>query len=237
MPNWSISAELFSLILVVILILSFHNRRRANYPASRLYQICLWGSAGTIAVNLLCVLTIQQADVLPLWVNLLLNSVYFLSITALSTLTTHYLFHLLLEHTYKSCPLRKVQAVLTGLYAVYVMAIIINLYSGFKEVDPDAIKLIYTLGGTKKDTLFKVILPSSVPFLLSTFKVNIGLCLVGVVIGEFIGARSGLGYLIIYGSQVFQLNMVIMCIIVLCIIATLLYAAVNLLEKQYLKRH
>ena len=75
------------------------------------------------------------------------------------------------------------------------------------------------------------------PFLLSTFKVNIGLCLVGVVIGEFIGARSGLGYLIIYGSQVFQLNMVIMCIIVLCIIATLLYAAVNLLEKQYLKRH
>ena len=130
MPNWSISAELFSLILVVILILSFHNRRRANYPASRLYQICLWGSAGTIAVNLLCVLTIQQADVLPLWVNLLLNSVYFLSITALSTLTTHYLFHLLLEHTYKSCPLRKVQAVLTGLYAVYVMAIIINLHSG-----------------------------------------------------------------------------------------------------------
>lgn len=57
------------------------------------------------------------------------------------------------------------------------------------------------------------------------------------MIGEFIGARSGLGYLIIYGSQVFQLNMVIMCIIVLCIIATLLYAAVNLLEKQYLKRH
>lgn len=121
--------------------------------------------------------------------------------------------------------------------SVAIFGSIINLYSGFKEVDPDAIKLIYTLGGTKKDTLFKVILPSSVPFLLSTFKVNIGLCLVGVVIGEFIGARSGLGYLIIYGSQVFQLNMVIMCIIVLCIIATLLYAAVSLLEKQYLKRH
>lgn len=121
--------------------------------------------------------------------------------------------------------------------SVAIFGSIINLYSGFKEVDPDAVKLIYTLGGKKKDTLFKVILPSSVPFLLSTFKVNIGLCLVGVVIGEFIGARSGLGYLIIYGSQVFQLNMVIMCIIVLCIIATLLYVAVSVLEKQYLKRH
>lgn len=121
--------------------------------------------------------------------------------------------------------------------SVAIFGSIISLYSGFKEVDPDAVKLIYTLGGHKKDILFKVILPSSIPFLLSTFKINIGLCLVGVVIGEFIGARNGLGYLIIYGSQVFQLNMVIMCIIVLCLIATLLYAAVSLLEKQYHKKH
>lgn len=121
--------------------------------------------------------------------------------------------------------------------SVAIFGSIISLYGSFKEVDPDAVKLIYTLGGKKKETLFKVILPSSVPFLLSIFKVNIGLCLVGVVIGEFIGARSGLGYLIIYGSQVFQLNMVIMCIIVLCIIATFLYIAVSILEKQYLKKH
>lgn len=121
--------------------------------------------------------------------------------------------------------------------SVAIFGSIISLYSEFKGVDPDAVKLIYTLGGRKKDTLFKVILPSSVPFLLSTFKINIGLCLVGVVIGEFIGARNGLGYLIIYGSQVFQLNMVIMCILVLCLIATFLYAAVSFLEKQYLKKH
>lgn len=90
--------------------------------------------------------------------------------------------------------------------SVAIFGSIISLYSGFREVDPDAVKLIATLGGSKKDTLFKVILPSSVPHLLSTFKINIGLCLVGVVIGEFIGARSGLGYLIIYGSQVFRLR-------------------------------
>lgn len=87
--------------------------------------------------------------------------------------------------------------------SVAIFGSVINLYSGFKETDPDKLKLIYTLGGTKKDALMKVILPSSIPLILSVMKVNIGLCLVGVIIGEFIGARQGLGYLIIYGSQVF----------------------------------
>lgn len=88
--------------------------------------------------------------------------------------------------------------------SVAVFGTILNLYTGFQETDPEKIKLIYTLQGTKKDVLTKVILPGSLPLLLSVMKVNIGLCLVGVVIGEFIGARQGLGYLIIYGSQVLK---------------------------------
>ena len=72
---------------------------------------------------------------------------------------------------------------------------------------------------TKKDELTKIVLPSSVPLILSIMKVNIGLCLVGVIIGEFIGARQGLGYLIIYSSQTFKLTTVLMAILVLCIIA------------------
>ena len=67
-------------------------------------------------------------------------------------------------------------------------------------------------------------------------KVNIGLCLVGVVIGEFIGSRQGLGYLIIYGSQVFQLDMVLMSIVILCVMAMILYQGINLVEKHCLKR-
>ena len=67
-------------------------------------------------------------------------------------------------------------------------------------------------------------------------KVNIGLCLVGVVIGEFIGARQGLGYLIIYGSQVFKLDWVIMSIMLLCMIAMVLYGILNLIEKRCLRR-
>ena len=103
--------------------------------------------------------------------------------------------------------------------SVAIFGTILNLYTGFTETDPDQIKLIYTLQGTRRDALFKVVLPGTVPLLISIMKVNIGLCLVGVVIGEFIGARQGLGYLIIYGSQVFKLDWVLMSIVILCIMA------------------
>lgn len=79
-------------------------------------------------------------------------------------------------------------------------------------------------------------LPGTIPLFISILKVNIGLCLVGVIIGEFIGSRMGLGYLIIYGSQTFQLNLVITGIVILCIIALLLYLALALAERRYLRR-
>ena len=120
--------------------------------------------------------------------------------------------------------------------SVAIFGTILNLYTGFMETDPDQIKLIYTLQGKRRDVLFKVILPGTVPLLISVMKVNIGLCLVGVVIGEFIGARQGLGYLIIYGSQVFKLDWVLMSITILCLIAMLLYGIMNLAEKHCLKK-
>lgn len=120
--------------------------------------------------------------------------------------------------------------------SVAIFGSVINLYTGFQEVDPEKRKLIATLGGTKKDELFKIVLPSSIPLILSIMKVNIGLCLVGVIIGEFIGARQGLGYLIIYGSQTFKLTWVLMSIVILCVIAMVLYGLLNFLEKRYLKR-
>ncbi|GFI09727.1 MAG: ABC transporter permease [Lachnospiraceae bacterium] len=120
--------------------------------------------------------------------------------------------------------------------SVAVFGSILTIYTGFSEVDPEKVKLIYTLGGNKRDVLRKVVLPSSVPIFINTMKVNIGLCLVGVVIGEFIGSRQGLGYLIIYGSQVFQLDMVLMSIVILCVMAMILYQGINLVEKHCLKR-
>ena len=88
--------------------------------------------------------------------------------------------------------------------SVAIFGSILNLYTGFGEISQEKLKLIRTLGGGKKEELLKIVLPSSVPLILANMKVNIGLCLVGVIIGEFIGARQGLGYLIIYGSQTFQ---------------------------------
>ena len=120
--------------------------------------------------------------------------------------------------------------------SVAVFGSILTMYTGFQEVDPEKAKLIYTLGGRKKDVLSKVILPGSVPVFLNTMKVNIGLCLVGVIIGEFIGSREGLGYLIIYGSQVFQLDLVLMSIVILCILAMCLYQCLNMAERLYLKK-
>ena len=97
-----------------------------------------------------------------------------------------------------------IRTIIVAGISVAIFGSIINLYTGFREVDPEKQKLIQTLGGSKKDELTKIVLPSSVPLILSVMKVNIGLCLVGVIIGEFIGARQGLGYLIIYGSQTFN---------------------------------
>lgn len=117
--------------------------------------------------------------------------------------------------------------------SVAVFGSIITLYTAFNSVEKDKIKLIKTLGGTKKDVLFKIIIPSNIPIIISNMKVNIGASLVGVIIGEFLAAKAGLGYLIIYGSQVFQLDLVIMSIVVLCIVATGLYYLLSLFEKRY----
>lgn len=103
-----------------------------------------------------------------------------------------------------------VAAVLVALFGT-----IITLYGNFNSVEEDKIKLIQTLGGTKKDVLTKIVLPSNIPAIISVMKVNIGLSLVGVIIGEFLAAKAGLGYLIIYGSQVFtngykQINQIVL---------------------------
>lgn len=120
--------------------------------------------------------------------------------------------------------------------SVAIFGCIISLYSGFSETDRDKLMMIETLGGSKFQAFLKIVLPSSVPTILSTTKVNIGLSLVGVIIGEFLASRYGLGYLIIYGSQVFKLDLVIMSIVILCFITTGLYKIIQILEHLYKKR-
>lgn len=128
-----------------------------------------------------------------------------------------------------------VKTIIVAAVSVCIFGTIINIYTGFNEVEDEKIKLIYTLGGNSTQALVKVIIPSTVPTIVSSMKVNIGLSLVGVIIGEFLAATKGLGYLIIYGSQVFKMDWVIMSIAILCILAMILYKAVSLVEKLYQK--
>ena len=124
------------------------------------------------------------------------------------------------------------RTIVVAAVSVAVFGSILTLYNGFNGMDPDQIRLIYSLGGGRKEVLFKVLLPGSVPLSISNVKVNVGLCLVGVIIGEFLAARAGLGYLIIYGSQVFKLDLVMMAIVILCILSAVLYQGISVLEKQ-----
>lgn len=120
--------------------------------------------------------------------------------------------------------------------SVAIFGSILNLYTSFTTVDAGKIKLIYTMRGNRFQALTKVVLPSSLPAIISNMKVNIGLCLVGVIIGEFLAAKNGLGYLIIYSSQVFKMDWLLMSIVLLCIMAMGLYAVINVLEKWCEKR-
>lgn len=127
-------------------------------------------------------------------------------------------------------------AIITMALLISIVVTIMGVYSGFKEVDDDKIKMLQTFGATKMQILSKVILPSSVPTIVSALKINVGLSWVGVIMGEFLVSKAGLGYLIVYGGQVFRLDLVMTSVIVLAIIAALMYKVVMWFEKYLLER-
>jgi NitT/TauT family transport system permease protein len=129
-------------------------------------------------------------------------------------------------------------------YSVYGMAVsiavfitILVAYEGFRSIDPNKIKLARILGASRGQVLAKVVLPGSLPALISALKMNIGLSLVGVIVGEFQSASEGLGFLIINGSQVFKLNIVMTAIAVLGVISGVMYLAIARLEAATMRRY
>lgn len=125
-------------------------------------------------------------------------------------------------------------AIIVIALTISIIATIISVLLGFKEVDPDKIKLLKTFGANKYKILKYVIFPASVPSIISALKLNVGLTWVGVIVGEYLVAKEGLGFLIVYGGQVAQLDMVMVSIIILAIVAYLMYEAVALCEKRFL---
>jgi NitT/TauT family transport system permease protein len=109
------------------------------------------------------------------------------------------------------------------------------VYTSFKEVDPNYLKVLQTFGATRFQCFKEAILPASFPTIISTLKVNVGLSWVGVIVGEFLVSSRGLGYLIIYGFQVFNFTLVFLSLLVIAVVATIMYQLVELLEKKLIK--
>lgn len=116
-----------------------------------------------------------------------------------------------------------------------VVVTILSVLNGFLQVDEERIKLIRIFGGTKRQVLTTVVFPANIPCILNALKINVGLSFVGVIVGEFLVAQNGLGFLIIYGGQVMKLDWVMMSVIILAILASLMYGAISLLEKRFTK--
>lgn len=125
------------------------------------------------------------------------------------------------------------KTIIVAAVSVAVFGSIITLYTAFCSVEEEKVKLIKTLGGSRIDILKYIVIPGNAHTIVSNMKVNIGLSLVGVIIGEFLAANAGLGYLIVYGSQVFKLDYVILSIVILCVVATGLYKGLEAVEKYF----
>lgn len=129
-----------------------------------------------------------------------------------------------------------------GTKSIIIMALLVsviiatlNILAGFKNVSPEKILLMKSFGANKIQILTKLVIPANISTIISTLKINVGMSLIGVITGEFLVASKGIGYLIVYGGQVFKLDLVMAGIFLLCVIAILIYGAVSQIEKIYTK--
>ena len=120
--------------------------------------------------------------------------------------------------------------------AISLIVTVLEILNGFINTDKELIKMAQTFGANKLQILTKIVIPDNINTFFNSLKVNIGLSLVGVITGEFLVSKAGLGYLIVYGGQVFQLDLVMTGVIILAIMAAVIYESIVLLEKLVMKR-
>lgn len=132
----------------------------------------------------------------------------------------------------------------TGKAAIITMAVLISVVittitvlNGFLETDKDKVLLLRSMRATRLQVFVKLVAPANVPTLMATLKINVGMAWIGSIMGEYLVSKEGLGYLLVYGSQVFRLDLVMTCTIVLCALAGVMYAVVAILEKIVVKNY
>ena len=127
-------------------------------------------------------------------------------------------------------------SIITMTLAISIIVTILNMHVGFLSTDREKIRLMRTFGASRGQILRKLVFPANYATLFNTLRVNVGLSWVGVIMGEFLVSKAGLGYLIVYGSQVFNMDLVMTTVLLLAIAAVVMYQGVLWLEKLLKKR-
>ncbi|MEG1151529.1 MAG: ABC transporter permease [Oscillospiraceae bacterium] len=128
------------------------------------------------------------------------------------------------------------KAIIFMALAISLIVTILEMLGGFLETEKEKIIMAKTLGANKAQIFKKIVFPSNMSTLFNSLKINIGLSLVGVIAGEFLVSKGGLGYLIVYGGQVFKMDLVMTGVIILAIMAALMYQVVVMVEKFVTKK-
>lgn len=109
---------------------------------------------------------------------------------------------------------------------------VLSMNTAFNNTDNNLIKIVKSFGGNKLDIFFRVVVPSNINYIIDSFKVNISMCFVGVIMGEFLVSKKGIGYLINYGSQIFNMNLVLTGITLLIVLTIIIYSTVEIIIKK-----
>lgn len=123
------------------------------------------------------------------------------------------------------------QAIIFMALAISLIVTVLEMLNGFRHTDSEYIRMALTFGATKQQIFRKIVFPYNIATLFNSLKINIGLSLVGVIAGEFLVSKAGLGYLIVYGGQVFKMDLVMSSVIILAIVAAMMYEGVVLMQK------
>lgn len=124
------------------------------------------------------------------------------------------------------------ESIIAMTLAISVFVTILNMHAAFCAVEEEKLRLMRAFGATKLQTLRLLVLPANSAALFNTLRVNVGLSWVGVIMGEFLVSKAGLGYLIVYGSQVFNMDLVMASVLLLAVAAVVMYEIVLLMERM-----
>ncbi len=128
------------------------------------------------------------------------------------------------------------KAIVTMGILICVVIATINLLNGYLGVSNEKIMLLKSMGANKFQIMTKLIFPATLPNFVATLKINLGMAWVGVIMGEYLSSKAGLGYLLVYGGQVFQLDLVMCAIVILCILSALMYGIISIFERIIIKK-